>query len=171
MRWPLGALSIILIAVAAWASPTQPFVDGYFIHFHSQWQHPPPEAHLPIRTADATIVQFKSSGEFVELSCNVIEQADKTWRISVGDGYVVAVGTWQYEENGITVRRNSIDRMVWPIGGEPNELCASKAVFFEPVGEALFLGKSRFTATTKVDPKDVESYAAGARKSRARCGA
>jgi hypothetical protein len=172
-RCSSGALSIVLFAISAAGQPgtATSFVDRYFVHLDSQWQNPPPEANLPIRTADATIVLLKRSGEFVELSCNLIEQRDRTWQISHGDGYVVAVGTWRLDGGHITVRRDRIDRMVWPVGGGPDPLCNSTARVFEFVGESLVQGKNTFKATTKVNPEDFETYAAGARMSRARCGA
>jgi hypothetical protein len=157
---------------AAGQAPTRLSVaDQFFVHFNSRWERPPPQAHLLSRTAEATIVLFKSSGEFVEHSCVLIEEPDKSWHISNGDGHVVAVGTWSLEGSHIVVHRNSIDRMVWPVGGGLDPLCGSKDVAFEVAGERLVHGKNSFVRTQKIDTNNFEAYAAKARGSHARCGA
>lgn len=156
-----------MIATMLSCSPAPPIpTNKRLVRVDAAWSYPPPEVHAG-RTAPATIVVFKSSGEYVEHHCWVIEQIDGSFTISGGDPHVVAVGTWQQQGDQIRAHREAIERTVRLIGGgdplcqapEPNFAVRVGRIF----GSAGADRPGEYRAW-KVESSDFEAYVKEARR-------
>jgi hypothetical protein len=96
-----------------------PPVDVLLLRIDTPWVYPPPELENRTRSAPATVLLFRSSGEYVEYHFWIIEQADKTLRMSNGDGHVVAIGSWRRGGKGAIATRRIVDHTVPVIGRDP----------------------------------------------------
>ena len=81
-----------------------------------KWESPPPELHSKIKSARARVLVFFPSGEYGEVYCLLIRQEDGSVSISRGDGEVVAIGTWQQQDNDVVIRSRIVYRTVVIIG-------------------------------------------------------
>src|SRR5688572_18322952 len=107
----LCALMLAFTPVFAQSAQGPP-VGVLLVRIDTPWVYPPPEVGNRTRTAPATVLLFRSNGEYVEHHFWVIEQADKTLRMSLGDGHVVVVGSWRLGGNGAIATRRIVDRTV-----------------------------------------------------------
>ncbi len=129
-----------------------------------------PSRDNPVRTAQATLLIFRSNGEFVEDHCELIEQPDGTVYILSKSAHVTAVGRWEQRRSIIHARRQSIARTVGiPLPKDP--LCEAELSFQisgNSVVGTLGLGGSYSPVARLVAP-DFESFVKRARSSPVRC--
>lgn len=107
-------LLLFLASLCAAQSNIQP--EWVVVSSPMHWESPPPELHTKIKSASATIRVFFPSGEYGEVSCYLIRQGDGSISISRGDGEVVAIGSWQQQDNDVVIRSRVVYRTVVIIG-------------------------------------------------------
>ena len=76
------------------------------------WESPPPELHSKISSGWVTIRVFFPSGEYGQVGCYAIRQADGKISISRGDGDIVAIGRWQKEHDKLVITSRIVYRTV-----------------------------------------------------------
>jgi len=83
-----------------------------------KWESPPPELHSKIKSGRMRIRVFFPSGEYGQVGCYAIKQADGRVSISRGDGDVVAIGRWHEEHDKLVITSRIVYRTV-VIKGRP----------------------------------------------------
>ena len=122
------------------------------------------------RTARATILTFRSSGEFVELHCWVIERPDGAVYVASDRPRVVAVGRWKREKNAITADRSSV-------AGAPASVCAQPRISMELSGGRSIMADvgngsvGAYSPVTRLIAPEFESYVNDAKRSTVICPA
>lgn len=122
------------------------------------------------RTARVTIVTFRSSGEYVQLHCWVIERPDGAVYVSSDRARVIAVGKWKREKNVITVDREKV-------AGAPASFCAQPRLTLELSGGRSLLGDiangtvGAYSPVTRLVAPEFESYVRDAKRSPVTCPA
>ncbi|MGZ8868399.1 MAG: hypothetical protein ACXW2P_08645 [Thermoanaerobaculia bacterium] len=125
-----------------------------------------------VRVAMATILSFRSSGEFVELHCRVLERADQTVYVASDSPRLTIVGTWTREGDTVTAKRLQIKRPN-PFSGPRDPLC-DETLTFQVAGKSV-TGKAgeetpgTYSPVTRLVAPEFESYASEARDLGASC--
>jgi hypothetical protein len=83
-----------------------------------KWESPPPELHSKIKSGPVRIRVFFPSGDYGQVGCYAIKQADGSVLISRGDGDVVAIGRWHQEHDKLVVTSRIVYRTI-VIEGRP----------------------------------------------------
>lgn len=126
------------------------------------------------RVATATIVTFRSSGEYVELHTRVIEQPDTTVYIASDAPRLTMVGTWTRQDDTITARRQRVLRPT-PFRGPRDPLCDETPSFRidgrSVIGQAVEPSIGSYSPVTRLVAPEFESYVGQARESGAACAA
>ncbi len=138
------------------------------------WGIPPNAAGRSIRTAPATIVAFRSDGEFVELHCWLIEQPDTTVYISSAAPRVAVVGRWKQRDHDIDVSRTNIARTAHVSDSRTDPLCEHAQLTFRVLGNSVSgnTGSMRagvYSPVTRLVSPDFESYVSEAKRSPVTC--
>jgi hypothetical protein len=127
-----------------------------------------------VRVATATILTFRSSGEFVELHCRVIERPDTTVYIASDAPRIVMVGTWTREDDEITAKRTHVKRPS-PFSGPRDPFCDETLRFRisgqSVTGQAGEATPGTYSPVTRLVMPEFEGYAEDARNSGAACQA
>jgi hypothetical protein len=161
---------VILAAVLALAcGPGEPeLATDTLLWRVDQWSETGPS----VRVATATILTFRSSGEFVELHCRVIERADSTVYIVSDAPRIVMVGTWTREGSDITVTRTRVKRPS-PFRGPRDPFCDTTLRFRvsgqSVTGQAGEATTGTYSPVTRLVMPEFESYATDARERGAAC--
>jgi hypothetical protein len=129
------------------------------------WRQPPPGARQDVRVSLGTIVTFRSSGEYVEVHCALIEQPDQTVLIQSGRPCVAAVGRWEQKGGEVIVTREIATAAA---------LCSKPAVVFRVTGNSVTAdltgeGPQSYTPVTRFVAPEFESQVELAKKSGKRC--
>ena len=136
------------------------------------WMAPSSNAARPVRMAPATIVSFRSSGEYAELHCWLIEQPDETLYIASRTPRVAAIGTWKQSWSKVAVKRASIARTV-PLNVAVDPLCTDAPVLVvDENGVNGNIGATSiglYMPVTRLVAPDFESYVSAARNSSLSC--
>src|SRR5436305_7998991 len=113
-------LTLALLMLAA-CHRTQVPLDTQLWRIDGAWLTP---NGANVRTAPATILVFRSSGEYVELHCQLVERADETVYIRDGSRFISAVGRWTQNGDTINAAREKIGQNIAkPISGPVHPLC------------------------------------------------
>lgn len=125
-----------------------------------------------VRVAMATILSFRSSGEFVELHCRVLERADQTVYVASDSPRLTIVGSWTREGNTVTAKRLKIKRPA-PFAGPRDPLCDGTLTFQisgkSVTGKAGEETPGTYSPVTRLVAPEFESYATEARDRGASC--
>ena len=138
----------------------------------AEWLTPP---GANVRTAPATILVFRSGGEYVELHCQLIEQPDTTVYIRSGGQFISAVGKWKQDGDTITVTREKIgENIAKPFAGGVHPLCRHAQLTFKITGNAVSGSAGEKTSgtyapVTRLVAPDFESYVNEAKSSPITC--
>ena len=119
------------------------------------------------RSARVTVLTFRSSGEFVELHCWVIERSDSTVYVASDRPRVVAVGRWTREKDTVTATREKV-------AGAPQSFCGQPRLTFELAngavnGDAGNGTTGAYTRVTRLVAPEFESYVRDAKRSPITC--
>lgn len=114
-----------------------------------------------VRTATATIVSFRSSGEFVELHAWVVERSDSTVYIVSDRARVAAVGKWTREDDVVTASRDRVT----PQG---KNFCSAPPLTFRitatsVIGNVGGAGEGAYSPVTRLVIPEFETYMSEAR--------
>lgn len=124
------------------------------------------------RVATATIVTFRSSGEYVELHTRVIEQPDTTVYVASDSPRLTMVGTWTREGDTITATRQRIHRPA-AFRGPRDPLCNETLSFRidgrSVVGRTVDPATGSYSPVTRLVAPEFESYADAAKEKGAAC--
>lgn len=133
------------------------FLDKVWMHIDGPWEAPPPEVGLQTRTASVTLLRALSNGEFSLMRCLLIEQPDKTFVISRGDGQMVFLGRWKERGTEIEVRFRLLYANVLPVDGPrpPGPEVNGLLSFF---GNALEFDGKKFDLAEKLEMVDYEEF-------------
>jgi len=109
-----------------------------------------------VRTATATILSFRSSGEFVELHTWVVERPDSTVYIASDRPRVAAAGRWTREDDVVTATRARVS----PAG---RSFCSEPPLTFRitatsVTGNAGGAGEGAYSPVTRLVAPEFESY-------------
>jgi hypothetical protein len=104
-----------------------------------------------IRTAPATIIVFRSSGEFVSLQTTVIERADETVYLLSRAQRRATIGQWEQKGGEVSLRRTKVSR---------SEDCGSAT--FRVVGNSVESSGMTYSPVTRLVAPEFESFLAGA---------
>jgi hypothetical protein len=117
-RMKLKSLVFVMVLCGAALAQTAPIKHEWvFVGWQPiQWESPPSEAHLRIKTSPAEILVFYPNGEFTDVRCLLIKRQDGEVVISNGDGQVVAAGHWTRQGETITVESQVVYRTVHRTG-------------------------------------------------------
>ena len=96
-------LATVVLLTVACKSPQVPR-DTQMWRVEGQWT----DEGNSIRTARATIISFRSSGEYVELHLSVIERPDGAVYIMSGRPRTGAAGTWEQSRAKVEVKRQKV---------------------------------------------------------------
>jgi hypothetical protein len=125
-----------------------------------------------LRIATATILSFRSSGEFVELHCRILERADDTVYIASDSPRLTIVGSWTREGDRITAKRLNIQRPS-PFPGPRDPLCDQTLTFQisgnSVTGQASEPTPGTYSPVTRLVAPEFESYASEARERGVGC--
>jgi hypothetical protein len=125
-----------------------------------------------VRVATATILSFRSSGEFVELHCRVLERADETVYVASDSPRLTIVGSWTREGDRITAKRLKIQRPS-PFRGPRDPLCDETLTFQisgnSVTGQASEATPGTYSPVTRLVAPEFESYASEARERGVDC--
>ncbi len=134
-------------------------------YIEGQWVTP---RDANVRTALATIIVFRSSGEFVEYHCRLIEQPDATVYIASTGSRVVSVGRWKQEGGRVTATRQKVFRSAGRSSGrEP--LCDQPQLEFHVDGNSVSGPAGTYAPVTRLVAPDFESYVNEAKRSSITC--
>ena len=125
MRNYLLLLLVILCGCSRAEVPNAPL-----LRIESEWAPPEPNMRHPARSADASIVIFRQTGDFIENFCRVLERADGTLYLSARHPHVVAVGKWKRSWSKITATRERVTRTTPAPPGPKDPLCENPEVKF-----------------------------------------
>lgn len=81
-----------------------------------KWESPPPELHSKTKSGPVRIRVFFPSGNYAQVGCYAIKQADGSVSLSRGDGDVVAIGQWHQERDKLVVTSRVVYRTIVIIG-------------------------------------------------------
>jgi hypothetical protein len=81
-----------------------------------QWESPPSETQLRIKTSPAEVLIFYPNGEFADVRCLLIKQQNGKVVISNGDGQIVAAGHWARQGETMAVESEVVYRTVHIMG-------------------------------------------------------
>ena len=160
----------VLIAAACHRAPAVP-VNTLLLRMDAPWMEP--AAGRQIRTAPATILSLRASGEFAELHCWLIEQPDETLYVASRTPRVAAIGTWKRHGDDVEVTRTQIARTV-PLNAAVDPLCSASPLLFSISGNSI-VGNAGSTSTggyapvTRLVAPEYESYVTEARRSSTVC--
>jgi hypothetical protein len=159
---------LLSLAIASLVACNRPQVpkDRQLWRVEGQWVAP---SNANVRTAVGTIIVFRSSGEFVERTCHLIEQQDSTVYIARTGAQVVAVGVWKQSGDVVTATRQRIFRS--PRGASPDPLCSKPHPTFrvDPGGNSVTGEEGTYSPITRLVSPDFESYVDEAKRSPVTC--
>ncbi|HSP16523.1 MAG TPA: hypothetical protein VLV78_17395 [Thermoanaerobaculia bacterium] len=159
----LLVLSVAIVLLAACKRNPVP-TDRQLWRIEGEWVTP---RDANVRTVLATIVVFRSSGEFVERHCRLIEQPDTTVYIASTGPQVVAVGVWKQSGAVVTATRQKILRSARVAGPEP--LCDHPHLTFRVEGNVVSGESGTYAPVTRLVAPDFESYVNEAKRSSVTC--
>jgi len=128
-----------------------------------------------VRTAPGTILVFRSSGEYVELHCQLIEQLDQTVYLRTGGQFIAAVGRWKQDGDTVNVTREKVgQRIAVPFGGGVHPLCRNPQLSFQVNGNTVSGNAGEktpgtYAPVTRLVAPDFESYVDEAKRSPIAC--
>lgn len=170
MRYVTLAL-LALITLSCTRTPEVP-KDTLLWRINEEWVRPE-QGGGQVRTAPATIISFRSSGEYIEHHCVLIEQPDQSVYIASRGPRIVAIGKWERDGDGVVVRRETVGRTPARSGAEP--FCSQPPLKFRVEGKSVSGSVGAMTGTwspvTRLIAPDFESYIKRARETGQRCGA
>src|SRR5688572_563050 len=160
---PMKALILVLAAVLTLSCSTEPELSKDTLLWRvDKWDQSTPG----VRVATATILSFRSSGEFVELHCRVLERADETVYVASDSPRLTIVGSWTREGDRITAKRLKIQRPS-PFRGPRDPLCDETLTFQisgnSVTGKASEATPGTYSPVTRLVAPEFESYASEAR--------
>lgn len=164
-------LFVFLLAAACGHRAVVPR-DTQLWRIDAPWVTPP---GTNVRTAPATILVFRTSGEFVELHCQLIEQPDQTVYIRSGSQYIAAVGKWKQNGETIAATREKIgENISVPFAGAQHPLCKHAQLTFHIEGNAVSGSAGEktpgtYAPVTRLVAPDFESYVNEAKRSPVTC--
>lgn len=125
-----------------------------------------------VRVGMATILSFRSSGEYVELHARVIERADTTVYIASDDPRIVMVGTWTRDGDTIRATRTRVKRPT-PFRGAREPFC-DETLSFEISGRSVQgnagdTAPGSYSPVTRLVAPEFEMYATDARENGWEC--
>jgi len=166
---PMKALILVLAAVLTLSCGTEPELSKDTLLWRvDKWDQSTPG----VRVATATILSFRSSGEFVELHCRVLERADETVYVASDSPRLTIVGSWTREGDRITAKRLKIQRPS-PFRGPRDALCDETLTFQisgnSVTGKASEATPGTYSPVTRLVAPEFESYASEARDRGAEC--
>ena len=147
-------------------------LDTQLWRLDAPWLTPP---GANVRTAPATILVFRTSGEFVELHCQLIEQPDQTVYIRSGGQFISAVGKWTQNGDRIEAERQKIgESIAKPFAGGVHPLCKPAGLTFDIAGNTVSGSAGEQTTgtyapVTRLVAPDFESYVNEAKRSPITC--
>src|SRR3989442_6044306 len=159
---------VLVLALIGCRRPPEVPVNQFLVHLDAPWVTPPEAAGRTVRTAPATVVSFRSEGEYFELHCQLIEQPDTNLYISSGHPHIAVVGHWTLEKDyTIKVVREKVARP-----GSTKVLC--KPITFRisgksAVGDAIGRGEGSYSPVTRLMLTEIDVYLSEAKQSPATC--
>ncbi len=159
-------IGIVFVAMALFTGCNRHPVpkDRQLWRIEGQWVTP---RDSNVRTALATIIVFRSSGEFVERHCRLIEQPDSTVYIASTGPQIVAVGVWKQSGDVVSATRQKIFRSTRSEGPEP--LCDHPHIPFRVEGNSVSGEGGAYAPVTRLVAPDFESYVNEAKRSSVTC--
>jgi hypothetical protein len=166
---PMKAKMVVLAALLVLACGAEPELSKDTLLWRvDRWEERAPG----VRVAMATILSFRSSGEFVELHCRVLERADQTVYVASDSPRLTIVGSWTREGDTVTAKRLKIKRPA-AFAGERDPLC-DEVLTFQISGKSV-TGKAgeetsgTYSPVTRLVAPEFESYAKDARERGTNC--
>lgn len=165
-------LVVAFLLAACRHRPSVP-LDTQLWRIDGPWLNPP---STNVRTAPATILVFRSSGEYVELHCQLIEQPDSTVYIQSGTQFLAAVGHWKKEGDRITAVREKIgENISVPFKGGVHPFCKHAQLTFQITGNSVtgtagVKTPGTYAPVSRLVAPDFESYVKEAKRSPITCG-
>lgn len=158
------ALAAILIAAACRPHHEVP-VGQWLWRLDQAWTSPPGKN---FRIAPATVLAFRSGGEYAELHCWVLERPDETVYIATNTPRTVVVGQWVQQKDAINITRSQMAHS--GRGTAAIDPCAHPQVTFHFSGSSLTgdpsgTGDALYSPVTRLVAPDFEFYVKEARKS------
>jgi hypothetical protein len=159
--------AVLFLALIACHRPPEVPVGQFLVRLDAPWVTPREAAGRRVRTAPATIISFRSEGEYFELHCQLIEQPDTTLYISSGHPHIAVVGRWVLEERTIKVVREKVARP-----GSTKVLC--KPIAFRisgksVIGDAIGRGEGSYSPVTRLLLTEIDVYISEAKQSQVTC--
>ncbi|MGZ7079355.1 MAG: hypothetical protein ACXVJT_08095 [Thermoanaerobaculia bacterium] len=170
MKYTVAAV-LALTLLACGRTPPAP-VNTMLMRLDAPWMYPSAAAGRSIRTAPATIVVFRASGEYVELHAWLLEHPDETLYISSREPRVAVLGTWKQKRAAIEITRTRVARTV-AVNAPVDPLCAPVSLRISGnsvTGNAGGSGDGIYSPVTRLVSPDFESYVDQARRSPVTCG-
>lgn len=166
---PMKGKMVVLAALLALSCGSEPELSKDTLLWRvDKWDEKTPG----VRVAMATILSFRSSGEFVELHCRVLERADQTVYVASDSPRLTIVGSWTREGDTVTAKRLKIRRPA-AFAGPRDPLC-DETLTFQVSGKSV-TGKAgeetpgTYSPVTRLVAPEFESYATEARERGASC--
>jgi hypothetical protein len=163
------AIALLLLACACHRQPVP--VNTLLLRVDAPWMYPSPDAGRRVRTAPATIISLRASGEYAELHCWLIEQPDETLYIASKPPRVAAIGKWERHRDRVEVTRSRIARKV-PLNTPVDPLCAGATLTItgnSVTGNVAATSDGVYAPVTRLVAPDYDSYVSEARRSPSAC--
>lgn len=163
----------VLLMLAACSRPAKVPLDTQLWRLDADWMTP---QGATVRTAPATILVFRTSGEYVEVHCQLIEQPDQTVYMRSGAQFISAVGKWRQSGATIHVTREKIgEKIARPFAGPGvHPLCRHADLTFQISGNSVTGNAGEktpgaYAPVTRLVAPDFESYVNEAKRSPITC--
>jgi hypothetical protein len=163
------AFALLLAASACHRAPVP--VNTMMMRVDAPWMYPSPDAGRRIRSAPATIISLRSSGEYAELHCWLIEQPDETLYIAARPPRVAAIGKWERHGDHVEVTRARVGRTI-PVNAAIDPLCGSVTLTISGnsvTGNVGAESDGTYAPVTRLVAPDYETYVSAARNSSSSC--
>lgn len=123
----------------------------------------------PGGTTPATILLFKTDGQYVERTGYLIDSGKGDLSFAPGDDNVVSVGTWDQQGATLTARRERVARGVPYDGPDLDPLCRSSIVEYHLSGDGVRESGIVFHPSSQLKLTDWETHVSKAKSSAASC--
>jgi hypothetical protein len=165
-----AVIAFVLIVIACGRRAPEVPENKLLLRIDGSWR----DAGNSIRTASATILAFRSGGDFVEYHGWLLERPDTTLYLASGRPRVVIVGTWEQKDSEIKAKRRRVARST-PFRGARDPLCDQGPLTFRVSGNSVVgsAGEGRpgtYSPVTRLVTPDFEYAVSEAKKSQLTCG-
>lgn len=146
-----AAAWVILLLLSACRKAPELSVDTLLWRLDRDWTQ-----SGDVRSATATLISFRSSGEFVELHAWLVERPDSTVYLLSNRPRIAAVGKWTREDDVVTARRDRVSPAARSLCAEPP--LSFRVMTTSVIGNAGGKGEGSYSPVTRLVIPELETH-------------